>query len=51
MHAIVVLLMVVVLMVLLCFDVSKIVGQLRKHFPTARERDYQWSQRDPMGHW
>jgi hypothetical protein len=30
---------------------SKIVGQLRQYFPTARERHYKWSQRNPMGHW
>jgi hypothetical protein len=51
MEAIVVLLMVVALMVFLCFDVSKLVGQFRQHFPTAKERPYKWSQRDPMGHW
>lgn len=25
--------------------------RLRERFPTAREEDYDWSQRDPMGHW
>jgi hypothetical protein len=50
MEATVMLLMVVALMVVLCF-VRRIVDPLRQHFPRANEQQYQWSQRDPMGHW
>jgi hypothetical protein len=51
MQATVILLMVVTLMVFLCFDVRNIVAQLKQHFPTAKERHYKWSRRNPMGHW
>jgi len=24
---------------------------MREHFTTEKEQDYDWSQRDPTGHW
>jgi len=36
---------------LISMQLSTISKRLRQHFPTDKEQDYDWSQKDPMGHW
>lgn len=36
---------------LILIGVSGIAKRLRQHFPTDKEKDYDWSQKDPAGHW
>lgn len=45
------LIMVVVLLVLIFWKVSAISSRLKERFPTEKEQDFEWSQKDPMGHW
>ena len=30
---------------------SNIDSRMKERFPTEKEADYEWSQKDPMGHW
>jgi hypothetical protein len=32
-------------------QISGISSRLRERLPTEKEEDYDWSQKDPMGHW
>lgn len=45
------LVVIVVLLLVISTQLSKINARLKERFPTAKEEDYEWSQRDPMGHW
>lgn len=42
---------IAVLLLFILLQVSAIARRLRRHFPTEKEEDYDWSQRDPSGHW
>ena len=41
--------------IILLFSIDYKLGQInrrtRERFPTEKEQDYDWSQKDPMGHW
>lgn len=41
---------IVVLLVLILWKLSKIDARMKERFPTEKEADYKWSQGDPMGH-
>ena len=41
---------IVCLLVLILWELSKINSRLKERFPTEEEQDYQWSQKDLMGH-
>ncbi len=45
------LVVIAVLLLLILWKLSKIDGRLKERFPTEKEEDYEWSQKDPMGHW
>jgi hypothetical protein len=45
------LLVIVSLLLGIFWRLGNIDARLRKQFPTEKERDYEWSQIDPMGHW
>jgi hypothetical protein len=40
-----------VLLVLIFWKVSAISARLKERFPTEKEQDFEWSQKDTMGHW
>ena len=42
---------IAVLLFLILIQISAIAKRTRERFPTEKEQDYDWSQRDPMGHW
>ena len=42
---------VIVLLLLIFFRINDIACRLKDRFPTERERDADWAQKDPMGHW
>ena len=42
---------IAVLLALILWKVSKIDSRMKERFPTEKEADYEWSQKDPMGHW
>jgi hypothetical protein len=42
---------IVILLVLILSKVSKIEARTKERFPTEKEADYEWSQKDPAGHW
>jgi hypothetical protein len=42
---------ITVLLFLILWKISAIAARLREKFPTEKEEGYDWSQRDPMGHW
>lgn len=42
---------IAVLLFLILIQVSAIARRMRQHFPTEKEQDFDWSQKDPMGHW
>jgi hypothetical protein len=33
------------------FHVGRIDARLKERFPTGKEQDYEWANKDPMGHW
>lgn len=39
------------LLLMIWINVSSISKRLKERFPTEEEQDYEWSQKDPMGHW
>jgi len=41
---------IAVLLALILWKISNIDARLKERFPTEREKDYEWSQKDPMGH-
>jgi len=43
--------LVVILLVLIFWKVSTINARLKERFPTEKEQDFEWPQKDPMGHW
>lgn len=45
------LVVIAVLLLLILWELIKIDRRLRQRFPTEKEEDYEWSQKDPMGHW
>ena len=42
---------IAVLLFMCWINLSQINARFKERFPTEKEEDYQWSQRDPMGHW
>jgi hypothetical protein len=44
------LIMVVALLVLILWKLHSISARLKERFPTEKEQDYEWSQKDPAGH-
>lgn len=45
------LIVIAVLLLLIFWKLSAISARLKERFPTEKEQDYEWSQKDPMGHW
>jgi hypothetical protein len=45
------LIVIAILLLVILGEVGKIGRRLKERFPTEKERDYEWSQKDPMGHW
>jgi len=45
------LVVIAALLVLILWKLSRIDSRLKERFPTEKEADYEWSQKDPMGHW
>jgi hypothetical protein len=45
------LIIIVVLLLLIWWEINKISSRLKDRFPTEEEQDYQWSLKDPAGHW
>ena len=39
------------LLFMLVIQVSVIAKRTRERFPTEKQQDYDWSQKDPTGHW
>jgi len=39
------------LLLLILWKLTKIDSRLKERFPTEKEEDYHWSQKDPIGHW
>jgi len=42
---------IAVLLFMIWLNVASINKRLKERFPTEKERDYEFSQKDPMGHW
>jgi hypothetical protein len=42
---------IAVIVFIVMIQVSAIAKRMRQHFPTEKEADYDWSQKDPAGHW
>lgn len=45
------LLAIVVLLFFILLRLGRIDARLKERFPTEKEEDLQWAQKDPMGHW
>lgn len=45
------LVVIAILLFLILWKLIKIDSRLKERFPTEKEQDYEWSQKDPMGHW
>jgi len=45
------LVLIAILLFMILWKVGNIDSRLKKRFPTEKEQDYEWSQKDPMGHW
>jgi hypothetical protein len=45
------LVVIAVLLALILWKISKIDARMTERFPKEKEADYEWSQKDPMGHW
>jgi hypothetical protein len=45
------LLVIAVLLLLILWKLNEIASRLKKRLPTEEEEDYEWSKKDPMGHW
>jgi hypothetical protein len=39
------------LLFMIWVNVSSISKRLKERLPTEKEQDYEWSLKDPMGHW
>jgi hypothetical protein len=44
------LILVAVLLIMIYGKLDRISARLKERFPTEKEQDYEWSQKDPMGH-
>jgi len=42
---------IILLLVFILIKVIEIGDRLRERFPTEREQDRDWAQKDPMGYW
>jgi len=42
---------IVALLAMIDWKIGKIDARSRERFPTEKEADYDWSQKDPMGHY
>jgi hypothetical protein len=42
---------IAILLFLILWKLIKIDRRLKERFPTEEEQDYEWSKKDPMGHW
>jgi hypothetical protein len=45
------LVVIAVLLLLILWKLSRIDSRFKERFPTEKEEDYEWSKKDPMGHW
>ncbi len=45
------LIIIAVLLFMVFWELLSINRRLKNQFPTESEQDYEWSQKDPMGHW
>jgi len=45
------LIIIAVLLFFILLSVERIAARLKDKFPTEKEEDRQWAQKDPMGHW
>lgn len=45
------LIILAILLFLVLWEVRNISNRLKERFPTEKEQDYEWSQKDPIGHW
>ena len=45
------LIIIVLLLFQVAWDIHKIEKRTKERFPTEKEADYDWAQKDPMGHW
>jgi hypothetical protein len=50
-HVELLLAIIALILFLILIQVSGIAKRLRQRFPTEKEEDYDWSQKDPAGHW
>jgi hypothetical protein len=42
---------IAILLLLILWVLFRIDRRLKAQFPTDKEQDYDWSQKDPVGHW
>ncbi len=47
----VLLIIIAALLLFILWELQKIGRRLKDRFPTEKEQDFAWSQRDPHGHW
>jgi len=45
------LIVIAVLLFLIWLELRRIGARIRERFPTEKEEDHDFAQRDPMGHW
>jgi hypothetical protein len=45
------LIIIAVLLFFILVAVERIAARLKAKFPTEKEEDREWAQKDPMGHW
>jgi hypothetical protein len=45
------LIVIAVLLLLIFWKLSSISARLKERLPTEIEQDFEWSQKDPAGHW
>lgn len=50
-HIELLLLIIAFILFLILIQVSSVAKRLRQRFPTPKEEDYDWSRKDPVGHW
>jgi len=48
---IILLIVIAIVLFLMLGKLHNIDKRMREGFPTEKEADYDWSQKDPMGHW
>jgi hypothetical protein len=46
-----ILILIAVLLLFILWELGNISRRLKERFPTDKEQDYEWSKKDPMGHW